>query len=278
MNDTMPTNALRRFSSANKKASHFILDKRQKFVVSVLLLSCLFFSIQLEVGEIGLFIIVLLSLLTDTLFYWAIRKDLSENRMMTIFILPFFYSLAFGLFYFLLPTRFLFRLIITLIYGFGLYSLYLSQNIFVVAAIRTIALLSGARIVSFVITILCYLFLVNTILSLHLFIPTLLLIGLVTFILTYHSLWTYTLQKTPFRLSFWAGGITICLVEISSVLLFWPSSPTVLALYITSMLYVFLGMSHVWMERRLFKSVLWEFTWVGVIAMLFLLLFTSWGS
>ena len=275
----MATNTFSKLPSPRKKAlSSFSLDKRQKFVVSVLLLSALFFSIQLQIGKIGIYIVILLAIMTDLFFYWAMRHDLKENRMISIFILPLFYSLAFGLFYFLIPTRFLLRMIITIIYGFGLYSLFLSQNIFVVAAIRTIALLSGARIVSFVITVLCYLFLVNTVLSLHLFLPTILLLGFATFMLTYHSLWTYALQKTSYRLSLWAGGITLCLVEIASLLLFWPSSPTVLALYITAMLYVFLGLSHVWMEKRLFKNVLWEFTWVGVIAMLFLLIFTSWGK
>lgn len=255
------------------------LDKRQKFVASVLILSGLFFSIQLVGNILGLGIVGFLSLLTLLFFFWAMHRDLSERQLFIIFLLPFLYSLAFGLFYFLIPTRILFRMMLTLIYGLGLYSLFLSQNIFVVAAIRTIALLTGARIVSFVITILCYLLLTNTILSFHFFLPfTLLMIGLVTFLLAYHSLWTYTLQKTPYKLSIWASGLTLCLVEMTSILFFWPSSPTVLALYLTGMLYVVLGLSHIWMERRLFKNVLWEFSWVSVLAFLFLMLFTSWGK
>ncbi|HUD44513.1 MAG TPA: hypothetical protein VMR41_03165 [Patescibacteria group bacterium] len=264
------------------KFSHprvFILDKRQKFVASTLLLSVLFFSIQMGSGGVGFGLIFLLAFLTMPLFYWAMHKDISEKSLLIIFLLPFLYSLAFGLFYFLIPTRILFRLILTIVYGIGLYSLFLSQNIFVVAAIRTIALLTGARIVSFVITILSYLLLVNTILSFHFAMPfTLLLLALATFLLTYHSLWTYTLQKTPYRLSVWAGGLTLCLVEVASVLFFWPSTPTVLALYLTGMLYIFLGLSHMWMEKRLFKNVLWEFSWVSLIAFLFLMLFTSWGK
>lgn len=266
-------------SRVTGKRSHFFLDKRQKFVISVLILSFIFLSIQFSIGKQDILIVVALSLLANAFLYWAMRRDLKDHMMYAIFVLPFFYSLAFGLFYLLIPTRILFRILLTLVYGFGLYSLFLSQNIFVVGAIRTIALLTGARIVSFVITVICFVFLVNITISLHFSIPIILgILLLCTFPLAYHSLWTYTLQKAPFRLSFWSAGITLCILEIATILLFWPSSPTVLALFLGGMFYLFLGLSHVWIERRLFRNVMWEFAWVLVISFLFLITFTSWGK
>ena len=254
-------------------------DKRQKFIIGILILSLIFLSIQFNIGQQDILIVISLAILTNVFLYWAMHRDLKENMMYTIFILPFFYSLAFGLFYLLIPTRIIFRIIITFIYGLGLYSLFLSQNIFVVGAMRTIQLLTGARIVSFMIALLCFVFLVNTVISLHFALPIILvLLLLCVYPLTYHSLWIYVLQKPPFRLSIWSGGVTFCLLEIAAVLLFWPSSPTVLALFLGSVFYLFMGLSHVWIERRLFRNVMWEFSWILVVAFLFLFLFTSWGN
>jgi len=75
----------------------------------------------------------------------------------------------------------------------------------------------------------------------------------------------------------WAGVVTLCLVELASVAWFWPSSPTVIALFLAGILYTMVGLSHVWFDKRLFRNVMWEYVWVGVIVFFVLLLFTSWG-
>lgn len=267
-------------SAPGKRRILIAFDKRQKFVLAVVLLSLSLFITEFQFGKAsGFYIVFVLSLFSDLLLYWAIRKDLQENFSPFTFILPFFYSLAFGLFYFLIPARLYARILLTLLYAFGLYSLFLSQNIFTVSSIRTIQLLSGARIVSFVITLVSFFFLSNIVLSLHLFIlPYLVLIALYSFALTYHSLWTYTLQKSPHTLWIWCLAMTVLILEAAGVLWFWPSSPTVIALFLTGFFYTLVGLSHVWFERRLFKGVLWEYVWVGVVVFFVLNLFTKWGQ
>lgn len=264
-----------------KKTLVFSIDKRQKFVLGVSILSLGLFITELQFGQSGIAfgIAFVLALLTDLFLYWAIRNDLKDNFSISLFILPLFYSLAFALFYFLVPARLLFRLLLTGLYAFGLYSLYLSQNIFTVSSIRTIALLSGARIVSFVITLLSYFFLTNIVFTLHVPLPvTIAVMAVYTFPLVYQSLWTYTLQKSVHPVKLWAGVVTLCLIESATLLWFWPSSPTVIALFLTGFLYTLVGLSHVWLEKRLFRGVLWEYVWVGVIVFFVLNLFTSWGK
>jgi hypothetical protein len=266
----------------HKKTIVFVIDKRQKFVISVGLLSIILFLAEhlgLQQHDTAVFISVSVAVLTNILLYWALRSDLKGNFTAIIFILPFIYSLAFGLFYFVIPAQFFARVILTGLYAFGLYSLFLSQNIFTVASIRTIALLSGARIVSFVITLISFFFLTNVIFTLHLsIIPTALLLFICTYLLITHSIWTYALQKVNYSLPLWNLGLTLCLVEAGTVLWFWPSSPTVLALFLTGFYYTLVGLSHVWLEKRLFRSVLWEYIWVGVIVFIVLQLFSSWGN
>ncbi len=253
------------------------INKRQIFIFAVFLLSLGLFITQYLFGKSGIVAVILLSILTDFFMYWALQKDFKEKFTPEVFILPFFYSLAFGLFYFLVPARFLTRIVVTLVYGFGLYSLFLSENIFVVSAIRTIALLSSARTVSFVITILSYFFLANVIFSMHLNIFLLLpLLFFFTFPLILHSVWTYDLEIKLKEAFWWAGLLSICILEVGFVLWFWPSKPTVLALFLTGFFYSTIGLTQAWFDKRLFKNVIVEYIWVAAVVFFVLVLFTSW--
>lgn len=253
------------------------ISKRQKFVGSVAFLSLGLFFSEHFLGRSGVVMLFFLSFLTVFFYYISMREDLKGNFTPRVFILPFLFTLAFGLFYFLVPSRFLTRLFITGLFGVGLYSLFLSHNIFIVASIRTIALLSSARIVSFVLTVVSYFFLSNIIFSLHtsVFITLIFVFGY-SFLLMTHSIWTYALDKS-FRSSLsWITFLSLCLTEIALIIWFWPSSPTVIALFLTGFFYTCAGLSHVWLDKRLFRSVLWEYAWVSLISFLVLLVFTSW--
>lgn len=261
------------------KRLNFILDffnsKRQKFFISVLILSIGLFISEYILGGGGIILVFILSFLTSFLLFIALRKDFKENFSPQTLILPFFYSLAIGLFYLLVPARFVTRIGMTFLYALGLYSLFLSENIFTVSAIRTIQLLSGARTVSLVITMLSYFFISNVVFSLHINVfLTLFLVFLYTFPIVAHAVWTYTLEKGIKHL-LWVFCLSICLVEVAAFLWFSLGSPTVIALFLTAMCYVVLGLAHAWLEKRLFRSVILEYFWVTIVAFIILILFTS---
>ena len=260
-----------------QKKRQWLFDKRQKFAIGVGILSLGLFGASVTFNGYGIVLSALLALLSDLFLYWAIHEDLQENFSPQVFILPFLYSLSFGLFSFLAPARLLTRLILTSLYAVGLYSVFLSENIFIVASVRTIALLNSARIVSLVISLVTFFFLTNTTFSLRLFVlPAILLVVAITCFLSIHAIWTYSLEKSLRKDLLWIGIITLCLLELSVLLWFWPTSPTVLALFLTSMWYVLVGLSHVWLDKRLFRNVLWEYLWVGIIAFAVLVSFTKW--
>ncbi len=272
------------FLKQGKRASknfflRFSINKRQKFVVSIIILSFGLFFSQHFLGKSGVFFTVILSFLTVVLLLASNYKDLMENFSFHFFVLPFFYSLAFGLFYFLVPARFLTRMLMTSLYAVGLYSLFLSQNIFAVASMRTIALLSSARTVSFIITLISYFFLTNVLYALDLssFLTAGILFGY-TFFLSSQSIWTYTLEKSYKANLYWFLGLSLCLFETALFLWFWPSSPTFIALFLTGLFYITVGLSHVWFDKRLFRSVLWEYIWVAAIVSCILFVFTSWKA
>ena len=257
--------------------SKIIENKRQRFIFSVILLSLGLFAAEHLLGKSGLYIVFGLSVLTAIFLYFSLKEDLKENFTPQVFILPFLYSLSVGFFYLLVPARFLTRVGITTLYAVGLYSLFLSQNIFTVSSIRTIALLSGARTVSLVLTLLSYFFLSNVVFSFHINVfITLALIFIYTFPTVLQAIWIHTLEKNPFAQIFWVLSLSICLVEIALFLWFGPSSPTVSALFLTAIFYVLVGLSQAWFEKRLFRSVILEYFWLTVISFIFLIIFTNW--
>lgn len=253
------------------------INKRQKFVISVAILSFGLFLSEYFFGKYNFFILILLSFLSPLLFLFSVRQDIKKIHIFPMFILPFLFTFSFGLFYSLMPSRILTRILITGFYAVGLYSMFLSQNILIVASVKAISLVSSARIVSFVLTLVSYFFLANIIFALRLSGITLsLLIFIFSFLLIYHSLWTHSFDKTFKDRIPWVLTLSFCLFEIALLLSFWPSSPTVVALFLTGFLYTIAGLTQVWLDRRLFKSVIWEYIWVAAIVFFILILFTSW--
>lgn len=255
------------------------ISKRQRFIIAVIILSLGLFASQHLLGKSGVFVTLFLSFLSAFLFFIANYQDIKQNFSPFLFILPFFYSLAFGLFYFLVPARFLSRLLMTTLYAGGLYSLFLSENIFTVASVRTIALLSSAKTVSFIITLVSYFFLTNVVFSFDLpALPKVLFIFVYTFFLTAQSIWSYRLEKFLSLHYLWVLAISVCFLEVATILWFWPIDPTFIALFLTGLFYTMIGLSHVWFDKRLFRGVLWEYIWVAVIVFCILFLFTSWKA
>jgi len=252
-------------------------SKRQRLVISVILLSIGLFVSEHFLGKSGIYLVFVLSVLTDFLLFLALRKDLKDNFIPQIFILPFIFSLSFGTFYLLVPARLLTRIFMTGVYATGLYSLFLSENIFTVSSMRTIALLSGARTVTFTLTLLSFFFLSNVIFSMHLNVfITLVIIFIYTFPMVLQALWIHALEKSIFSEVSWTLLLTVCLFELSAILWFWPSTPTLIALFLTGVFYSLVGLTQMWFDKRLFKAVIWEYVLVSIIVFIALVLYTSW--
>lgn len=263
----------------NKISRLVKLNKRQKFVIAVLLLASGVFFSEYFTGLKLMLIALGIAISTDLMLLFILRKDIKGSFFGPILVLPFFFSLAFPFFYSLVPERLLSRLIITIIYAFGLYSLFLTQNIFAVSGIRTINLLRSARIVAFVITLLVFYFLVNFIFSLRLpVLLTPLVILPLSFLMNIQSIWTYSLDTSQVKaIALFSAVIAFSILQLSYVLVLWPVNASIYALFLTGVFYTYSGLCHAWLERRLFRGILWEYVWVGFISVLFLVIFSKWG-
>jgi hypothetical protein len=257
----------------------FYLTKKQKFAFITFFLSAgMFFSTYLSGISLIIFSVVL-SLLGVVLLYLSLRNDIRGTFYYPILILPFFFTISFAVFYSLIPERFLTRVVLTVLYAFGLYSLFLTQNIFAVSAIRTINLLRSARIVSFVLTIVVLFLLINIVFSLRLpFFITPFVIFTITFLLNFQSLWVYSLSKAFVHESFTLSLlIAVALGQLAFILNLWPVNAAIYSIFITGIFYAYSGLTHAWIEKRLFKGILWEYIWVGFLSILILVFFSNWG-
>lgn len=253
------------------------INKRQRLILGVLILSVSLFVSEFFLGKSGVFMVFAISFFADFFLLLSLYEDLRHNFYWQIFVLPFFYSLAFGLFYLLVPTRILTRMVMTTLYGVGLYSLYLSMNIFTVSSIRTIALLASARTVTFAIALLSYFFLANVAYSIHTNILfTVFLVLFFTFPMILASVWIYTLERNLRTNIVWPITLTGLVLESAVILWFWPSTPTLIALFLTGVFYTLVGLSQAWFEKRLFRGVIFEYFWVSIVTFAVLIFFTAW--
>ena len=254
------------------------MSKRLKFITTSLILSLGFVAVQFLPEQYKLLTITLLGVLTVILFSWSLWEGLGVDMTLTSLILPFFFTVSVGFFWFLLPGNLFARIPIVVFYGGGIYALCLTVNIYTVAAIRTIALLRAARGVGFVLTLLTSFLTFDAFLSLKLAFP---LNGLLVFVsslaLFFQGFWSIPLDKNFSTQVLTASLISsLIMAEVASVLGFWPVTVVVGSLFLTVSLYVLLGLGQARLEARLFAQTTKEYLLIGLIVSLGMFLATRW--
>src|SRR3989338_4652514 len=256
------------------------MSKRQKLVAASLLLTLGILSIQSVEIEARYQAIGLLAGVAYGLSAWVMFEDLRGVEWLTVLILPVMYPVAVALFYFLLPERFLTRTMILGFFGIGMYALLLTENIFNVAAIRTIQLLRAAHAVGFLLTLVVAFFLWDTIFSYRLA-PWWngLLVFATSWPLVLQGLWSVNLEEKVDR-SIWRNslGLAFALGCLGLTISFWPVTITVASLFLVSGLYVLLGLVQQNLSGRLFKKTIQEYLWVGLTVLAVTFLLASWGE
>lgn len=256
------------------------IEKRRKFVISAFLLSAGLLLIQLTNLSGRYEAIFFLSVLTYFLSAWSLIEGLNGVEWLTVLVLPFLFTGGVGLFYFLVPSRWLTRVPVVILYGAGIYALLLIENIFSVAAIRTIQLLRSAQAVGFLMTLVTAFFIYNTILSFRAG-PwfNLILIFITSLPLILQGLWCINLEK-KLTSELWSFTLVLALVqaEIGLAISFWPVSVAVGSLASATVLYLSLGLAQHHLSQRLFSKTVNEYLSVGIVVFLVIFFTTHWGG
>ena len=254
------------------------MSKRKRFVITSIVLALGFVAVQAVPDNIRILSILGLSLLTVILFVWSLWEGLSFDMTLLSLVLPFLYTLGVGFFWFLLPTTILARIPVVILYGFGIYGLCLTSNIYTVSTIRTIALLRAARGVGFILTLLTFFLLFDTLLSLRWWVyyvsPLAFLISLPIYLQSY---WSFNLEKKLSK-DLLAISIVASLImaEVTAVMFFWPVSVVVGSLFLTVTAYIMLGLGQAYLEERLFSQTVRDYLLVGFAVFIGMLFATHW--
>lgn len=256
------------------------MRKRQKFVISSLVLSLCFvligaFNLPWRYQAIGImaFFSVLLSV-------WCLWEKLKWMEWLMILILPPLYTASIGIFYFLLPSGWLTQITVAAGFGVGMYALLLTQNIYTVASIRTIQLFRSAQAVGFLLTLTTSFFVYNAVLSLRLpFWSNGLLVGVLSFPLVFQGLWSVKLEeKITSGLFYFSLVLSFVLGQLGAAVSFWPAELSTGSLFLTACLYVFMGLNQHYLDGRFYRSTIREYISVGMVVIMTMLLTTSWSG
>lgn len=254
------------------------LSKRQRFVLTTIILTVILILTQIVPSDYRYAFVIALSICTYVLTALSLHEDLKGIEWVTLLILPTLYSAAVALFYFLLPVRWLTRIPIAALYAFGFYALLLTENIYNVAANRTIALLRAAHSVGFLLTFVTYFLFVQTIFAFRMgpFENTI-GIGILSFILIFQSLWAMELEERGSRRLYSVSiALTAVMVQLTWILSLWPVPRMMAALFIASVFYSLVGMGQQYIVEKMYKKTVIEFFLVCIVISLIFLATTRW--
>jgi hypothetical protein len=231
--------------------------------------------VPLEFRYVAIFAFFLVTYLVSA---WALIEDLKGIEWFTILTLPSAYAAATGLFFFLLPEEWYTQVIIYSMFGFGMYALYLTENIFSVAAVRTIQLVRAAHAIGFLMTILALVLGYNTIFSLRWeWWVNGLLVFAATWPLVYQALWSVKLSDTfELPVVLMTTGFSLLMGEMALVLSLLPVTVWIASLFLATLAYVVVGLLQHALDDRLFVRTVYEYLTVGMVVLAATLLVTPW--
>jgi hypothetical protein len=269
--DAMRRNAMRR-------DRRFAFTKRQQFVIATFVLAFGLMLTQLVSPDLRYPMTVGLSLMTYVTSAIVLHEDLRGIEWIGLLVLPTFFTMAVALFYFLLPARWLTRIPFVVLYAVGMYALLLTENIYNVAADRTIALLRAAHSVGYLLTLITYFLLVQTVMAFRFpFYWNTALVGIISLFLVFQSLWSVVLEEEASKvLISLTIAITVVLMELSFVFSFLPTQSTLMVLFLTTSFYGMVGMAQQYLVEKLYKKTVIEFFTLCSIVFAIVMLATNW--
>jgi hypothetical protein len=254
-------------------------NKRARFVAGAIFLTLFLLITQTVSFSWRYFSILGLFLLSFLFSTWSLSEGVGSWSVKIITaILPSFFSVAVAMFYFLFPESLVYQVFLLIAFGLVIYIVFLTENIFTVAAMRTIALSRAAQTVGFLITLLTAFFCYNTIFSFRLFgWWNALLILVVSFPLFFQALWSAELGESfDSKTLLFSLIFSLIVGELSLIVSFFPVNVLTGSLFLTCAAYILIGLGSAYLVGRLFRQTVKEYLVVGGLMFLFLLITTSW--
>lgn len=254
------------------------MRRREKSVLVSAVLSVGFVAQQYIPLEWRPLALVIFAVITYIFTAWTLYENLDGVEWVTIVPSPALYAMTVSGFYFLLPSSWIARVGITVLFGLGMYALLLAGNIFSIAKVRTIQLLRAAQTVMFLFSLIAAMLAFNTLFSLSLWFGwNGLAAAVITALLSMPFFWSIRLEKRlsrevlalTVRSMIWVGGL-------AAVLSFFPGNLWPTSLFLMTALYCALGLGQSGLEQRLFTNTVREYLGVLIAVLVMFLVLLPW--
>ena len=257
------------------------VTKRQKIVISASITTIGLMMTQVVSPFSRTKFIIGLLVTTFVVSLWALWEGMSRVKALTVLVLPLLFTLGVSTFYFLLPIRWLTRLPFDIVFGLSIYFLFLSQNVFNVASVRTIPLYRAASTVTFLFTVFTSILLFHVLHAFSLpFVLNGIAVFLISFLLILPILWSVDMEEINIRLLIYAFCMSLIIGEVGVVLSFWPipSNSLMWSIVLSSVLFILLGFNFDYLRERLGKREVVLYILFGVLVLGVTALTTSWSG
>ncbi|MFA6369012.1 MAG: hypothetical protein WCX20_01365 [Candidatus Shapirobacteria bacterium] len=252
------------------------MSKRFRYLISSLLATVgfyFFLSLPYESHYYGLLVGIVLIIFC---FWFGLGIVFDKSiyiRLMSI-VMPVAFFVGFSLFATLLPQTFLLTILYSVFFGIINYSMFLVENVFLVAiGFRTPPLYRAAYTVGLILLLLTSFFLFDSLFSFKfiywLNIILVFLISMVIFLYVFFSV-TIELPDDGKDKNVWYYVLvpSLLMSEIALVLSFWPVGIFKGSIYLVMIVYILSGLMHAELRDRLFKRTWLIYVWVGVATIL----------
>lgn len=261
-----------------KLTTKIVLDKRVKFVLGAVLLTIVFLWGNLTPGPV-FERVLFLGILCSSCVVLSLCREIKRSNFFLVLILPVFFSVFFFCFVNGLILPLPFKAFSPLFFGLGIYSIFLTINIFNICLERMIPLFRAAQTVGFLFTVITSLFAFSFILFLRLsYWQNGLWVGLISFPLIFQALWSVNpKQKVGKRLLILSLALALAIGELAAAISFWPVVSTLGALFLVSVLYALVGIGQLYLSQRLSWRRVIEYASIAVIILILMTMSTRWG-
>lgn len=254
------------------------IGKRKRFIIAALILAIIILIPTFFSFADARFILPMILLAVYLLTFFSILEGITGHELITLFIIPVYFTLVISLFYFFLPQRWLTRLPFVFIYTVSIYAIMLSQNIFNVGALKSLQLFRAAFSVNYLfLTVSSYLAF-SLILSFKFsFIGNTVLVGLATLPLALQFLWSINPKdRIERRLVGLASLVSLIVAEATMLMSFMPINGAVFALFLTGIFYGICGFLYAYLQEMLFRQRIREYILVMIFVTLLAFFSLSW--
>lgn len=254
------------------------IEKRIRFVISAILLTACLFLSTLYFFDKAIIFIPILIVVCYGLTYFAVLEGIEKIEWLTLFLIPILLTVAFYLFYFLFPARWLTRLPFLIVYAVSIYGVLLCSNIFNVGVEKNLQLYRAAFSINFFYHTFIAFLVFNLILALRQnFLINAILVGGMSFILSLHLFWVIKLnQHLEKENLIYALFVALILAQLTIVLSFIPLNNSIFGLVLTASYYSSSGLTYSFLDQRLFKETIREYLIVLGFVFLIALLSINW--